>query len=381
MARYRFFNPQVYGVEGLKTHAKITLVIRREGKQMKRYVHASTGNYNRKTATIYEDLTYFTADPKIGEDAVDLFNYLTGYSRFQDYNSLIVAPLLMRRKIMELIEEQAAKGDDGQIFIKCNSITDPGIIAGLYRASQAGCWVDIVVRGVCCLKPGVEGLSTNIRVRSIIGKYLEHSRIYKFGDGDEQQVYIGSADLMHRNISRRCEILIPITSTRLRARLDEIIRTCLYDEHLAWELKEESWTWVNGDAEKDTHQIFEKVYEHQVMTKTAKKKKVGCWDGKEREKWNRFLGIGIGFADVFFPSSTALVCGRRLTRSPNTRNYGTRLYRQLCGRCDVDRCLCGDRSAHGQTLLKGTKQKVTSGVSLSTVNFGYQAISLVVLVT
>jgi len=286
---------QVYGVENLKTHAKVTLVIRREGKQTKRYVHASTGNYNRKTATIYEDLTFFTADPKIGEDAVDLFNYLTGYSRFQDYNSLIVAPLLMRRRIMELIEEQAALGEDGQIFIKCNSITDPGVIAGLYRASQAGCWVDIVVRGVCCLKPGVEGLSTNIRVRSIIGKYLEHSRIYKFGDGEKQKVFIGSADLMHRNISRRCEILwvsrarflslqiadnvsrvsrIPIISSRQRSRLDEIIRACLYDEHLAWELKGETWTSINGDAAKDTHEIFEKVYEHQVMTKTAKKKKV-----------------------------------------------------------------------------------------------------------
>lgn len=174
---------------------------------MKRYVHTSTGNYNRKTAGVYEDLSFFTADPKIGEDAVDLFNYLTGYSRFQDYHSLVVAPLLMRRRLMDLIEEQAAKKDDGQIFIKCNSITDPGVIAGLYRASQAGCWVDIVVRGVCCLKPGVEGLSTNIRVRSVIGKYLEHSRIYKFGDGEEQQVFIASADLMHRNISRRCEIL------------------------------------------------------------------------------------------------------------------------------------------------------------------------------
>lgn len=267
----------VYGVEGLKTHAKITLVIRKEGKAMKRYVHTSTGNYNRKTATIYEDLSFFTADPKIGEDAVDLFNYLTGYSRFQDYNSLIVAPLLMRRRLMELIEEQAAKGDDGQIFIKCNSITDPGVIAGLYRASRQGCWVDIVVRGVCCLKPGVPGLSDNIRVRSIIGKYLEHSRIYKFGDGDDQKVYIGSADLMHRNISRRCEILIPINNPRQRARLDEIIRACLYDEHLAWELKGETWTWVNGDPAKDTHEIFEKVYEGQVMTKTAKKKKVSCF--------------------------------------------------------------------------------------------------------
>ncbi|KAI9018844.1 polyphosphate kinase [Hyaloraphidium curvatum] len=264
----------VYGVEGLKTHAKITLVIRKEGKSTKRYVHASTGNYNRKTAGIYEDLSFFTSDQRIGEDAVDLFNYLTGYSRFQDYNSLIVAPLLMRNKLMELIEEQAAKGDDGQIFIKCNSITDPGIIGALYRASQAGCWIDIVVRGVCCLKPGVEGLSKNIRVRSIIGKYLEHSRIYKFGDGEDTKVYIASADLMHRNISRRCEILVPITSPRQRARLDEIVRACLYDEHLAWELQGETWSYVNGDPEKNTHTIFEKVYEHLVQTKTARKKRL-----------------------------------------------------------------------------------------------------------
>ncbi|HKX76018.1 MAG TPA: polyphosphate kinase 1 [Acidimicrobiia bacterium] len=226
----------VYGVGGLKTHTKLSLVVRDEGDTIRRYCHIGTGNYNESTARIYEDLGLFTSDPDLGADLSDLFNFLTGYSRQRTYRKLAVSPDGIRRRLLDLIEREAAM-EDGTITMKMNSLVDTGMIDALYTASEAGAKIDLIVRGICCLVPGVPGQSSNIRVRSIVGRYLEHSRIYRFGSRSRTRTYlIGSADLMPRNLDRRVEALAPVEDPDLQFRLDEVIEVLMSDDFLAWEL-------------------------------------------------------------------------------------------------------------------------------------------------
>ena len=226
----------VYGVVGLKTHAKTCLVVRRENDGIRRYAHIGTGNYNSSTARLYEDLGLLTTDPDLGADLTDLFNLLTGYSRQREYRKILVAPVTMRPALVDLIQREAAQ-PDGAIVLKMNSLVDADLIDSLYEASQAGVSIDLLVRGICCLRPGVPGLSETIRVRSIVGRFLEHSRVYRFGSAERGRTYlIGSADLMPRNLDRRVEALTPVEDPALRLRIDEILQVELDDDELAWEL-------------------------------------------------------------------------------------------------------------------------------------------------
>jgi polyphosphate kinase len=245
----------VYGVVGLKTHAKVTLVVRQEKERIRLYCHVGTGNYNPKTATTYEDLGLMSADPDLGADLTELFNYLTGYSRQSDYRKLIVAPVTIRPELVKRIERQAALGPAGRITMKMNSLVDPELIDALYSASQAGTPIDLVVRGICCLHAGVPGLSETIRVRSIVGRFLEHSRIFRFGpDPHTAEYLIGSADLMPRNLDRRVEALVPVTAGPLRDRLDEILSIDLADDTQAWELANDgTWRRVSGTRGVNAH--------------------------------------------------------------------------------------------------------------------------------
>jgi polyphosphate kinase len=229
-----------YGIVGLKTHAKICLVVRREGSSLRRYVQMGTGNYNPSTARIYTDFSYFTDDPSLAEDASDLFNHLTGYSEQKEYEQLLVAPQSMRDGILRLIEEQtekAKKGETARITGKMNSLTDPRIMASLYQASQAGVKIDLIVRGICCLRPGLEGVSENIRVVSLVGRFLEHARALAFGEGDDEKIYLGSADLMQRNLDRRVEQLFPLREQRHRDKVRRLLELQMADTANARELK------------------------------------------------------------------------------------------------------------------------------------------------
>jgi len=223
----------VFGFLDLKTHCKLSMVIRNEGQGLRRYVHLGTGNYNPTTAVLYTDLGLFTADEQIAEDASAVFNLLTGYSQGHAWRKLIVAPNDLHRRTIELIDDQAARAREGRpsrIVAKLNSLVDPDVIESLYRASQAGVPIDIIARGICSLRPGVPGLSETIRVRSIVDRFLEHSRIYAFGAGDEARVFISSADWMPRNFHRRVEVMVPIESPDLAGRiLEEIIPVYLSD--------------------------------------------------------------------------------------------------------------------------------------------------------
>lgn len=223
----------IYGLLGLKTHSKITLVVRREGDEIRRYAHLGTGNYNHITAQLYEDLGLFTCDEAIGEDATDLFNYLTGYSDKKDYRKLLVAPINLREGITRLIRREIEnhKNDgSGRLIFKMNSLVDSSIIQELYQASQAGVQVDLLVRGICCLRPGLKGISENIRVSSIVGRFLEHSRIYYFYNSGKEEIFLGSADLMPRNINRRVEALFPIRDlAMIRYLRDTVLQTYLAD--------------------------------------------------------------------------------------------------------------------------------------------------------
>ncbi|HZN54831.1 MAG TPA: polyphosphate kinase 1 [Candidatus Polarisedimenticolaceae bacterium] len=223
----------VYGLLGLKTHCKLALVVRREGSTIRRYTHLSTGNYNVFTAQQYTDFGLLTCDEAIGADASDLFNYLTGYSSKSSYRKLAVAPINLREKVEELIEREIAHqkaGRGGQIILKMNALVDRRTIRLLYAASQAGVAVDLVVRGICCLRPGVPGVSENIRVVSIVGRFLEHSRVFYFRNGGEEEVYLGSADLMPRNLNGRVEVMFPVTDPRLVSVLrEEILGAYLAD--------------------------------------------------------------------------------------------------------------------------------------------------------
>jgi len=242
----------VYGLVGLKTHSKTALVVRDEVDGIRRYCHVGTGNYNPKTAGLYEDLGLLSADPDLGADLSELFNYLTGYSRKSHYRKLLVAPLSLRSEMVELIQAQRDAGADGRIVMKMNSLVDSSVIDELYAASEAGVSIDLVVRGICCLRPGVEGLSENIRVRSIVGRFLEHSRIYAFGRREQRRYLIGSADLMPRNLDRRVEAVTPVDHVDLQARLQEILDVCLADDLLASVLHADG-SWHKVPCEKDVN--------------------------------------------------------------------------------------------------------------------------------
>ena len=224
-----------YGLLGLKTHSKIALVVRKEGDHIRRYVHLGTGNYNHITATIYEDLSLFTCDEEIASDATDLFNYLTGYSLKEDYHKLLVAPINLRQRFEDMIIREIhlqQEGQQGHLIFKMNSLVDKPIIALLYKASQAGVKVDVIARGTCSLRPGIPGLSENIRVISIVGRFLEHSRIYYFHNGGDEQIFLGSADLMPRNLNQRVEVLFPIEDSCMVQNIHENILNVLLADNV-----------------------------------------------------------------------------------------------------------------------------------------------------
>jgi polyphosphate kinase len=246
----------VYGIVGLKTHSKTALVLRREEDGVRHYCHVGTGNYNSKTARVYEDIGLLTADEEIGNDVGELFNYLTGFSRHADYRQILVSPVTVRKRVLAMIEEQTEAGARGRIVLKLNGLTDAAIIDALYRASGAGVPIDLSVRGLCRLRPGIPELSETIRVRSLVGSFLEHSRIYRFGgapkdpsmgEGMPLKIYIGSPDLMGRNLDRRVEVLAPIRDPELQARLFEILDLVFADETNTWELRpDRRWSRVEN---------------------------------------------------------------------------------------------------------------------------------------
>jgi polyphosphate kinase len=252
-----------YGIVGLKTHSKCVLVVRNDPDKMRRYVHIGTGNYNSSTARLYEDIGFFTCEDEIGSDVAELFNFLTGYAQEPDYKVLLVAPRQLRNRIIALIEKEATFGGAGRITIKINSISDPAVIEALYRASGAGVKIQLIVRGICCIRAGVPGMSENIEVRSILGRYLEHSRIYRFEHGlddDEPLHLIGSADMMGRNLDGRVEALAPLTHPKHRMWLDKVLGFLLDDTSTHFLLNSDNhWTRVgsvadSGDAQKKLHE-------------------------------------------------------------------------------------------------------------------------------
>jgi polyphosphate kinase len=231
-----------YGSALLKTHTKTAMVVRREPDGIRRYVHIGSGNYNSRTARLYTDVGLFTCSPSIGADVSDLFNSLTGISRQRLYRKLLIAPANMRDRFIELIAREtthAREGRGGRIVAKMNALVDAGTIDALYAASEAGVEIDLIVRGICCLRPGLDGVSSRIRVRSIIGRFLEHSRVWQFGNGGADEFYIGSADWMPRNFLRRVEAITPVEAPRLRERLRSLLQTCLADNRQAWVLDSE----------------------------------------------------------------------------------------------------------------------------------------------
>ena len=253
-----------YGIAGLKIHTKTALVVRDEPDGIRRYSHIGTGNYNPATAKIYEDLGLFTADPVVGDDLTRLFNYFTGYARETDFERLLVAPQHLRPGIERLIRNEIAAGPGrGRMILKMNSLLDPAMIELLYEASEAGVRIDLIIRGICALRPGVPGRSENIKVRSIIGRYLEHSRIYHFANGAGEGVpayYIGSADLMPRNLDRRVEALVPVRGEDLQRLLAEVLEVNLSDDRLAWALGDDgAWRRLHGPAGVDTHERLQEI--------------------------------------------------------------------------------------------------------------------------
>jgi polyphosphate kinase len=252
----------VYGVPGLKTHSKTALVVRREAEGIRRYVHIGTGNYNSRTARTYTDVGLFTADEAIGADVSDLFNLLTGYSRFSSYRRLLVAPQGLRSGILALIARETAHAQAGRparIVAKMNAVVDHEVIDALYAASVAGVTIDLIVRGICCLRPGVPELSERIRVISVIGRFLEHSRIWMFENGGAAEFFIGSADWMPRNLDRRVEVVTPVQSASHQAQLRTVLEICLADDRSAWELASSGGYLQrrpDGPGERTTHQTL-----------------------------------------------------------------------------------------------------------------------------
>ncbi len=263
----------VYGIVGLKTHCKLSLVIRQEGDTLRRYCHIGTGNYNPKTARYYEDLGLLTSRPSVGEDLTKLFNQLSGHTQAPQYRSLLVSPNGVREGLTERIRREIAHqqaGKAGRIRIKMNSLVDEQIIDELYRASKAGVKIEVLVRGMCALRPGVPGLSDHIKVHSVLGRYLEHSRIFSFDNGGDPDIFIGSADMMHRNLDRRVETLVKITQTEQFRQLHEIFDLGMSESVAVWELK------ANGVWSRETHNVLgEKLSDMQdvLMQRTLERKR------------------------------------------------------------------------------------------------------------
>ena len=249
----------VYGFVGIKTHCKVSLVVRREEDQIRRYVHLATGNYNPETARLYTDVGLFTCNEQFVEDASALFNYLTGYSEIPEWHKLILAPSRMKSFVIESIEHEASLGAEGRIVAKLNAILEPDVIAALYRASQAGVRIDLICRGICGLRPGVPGVSDNIRVISIVDRFLEHSRIFYFGAGGTPKLYMGSADWMDRNLIRRIEVIFPIEDPALRARLLEILAISLADNVKARQLQSDG-TWRRVEPAEGAFRLRSQQY-------------------------------------------------------------------------------------------------------------------------
>ena len=251
-----------YGVMALKTHSKTALIVRREGDSIRRYVHIGTGNYNSRTARIYTDLGLFSANQSLGADVSDLFNSLTGFSRQRLYRKLLVAPLAMRDRFIELVDreaEHARAGRPARIVAKMNALVDPAMIRALYAASEAGVQIDLIVRGICGLRPGVAGVSESIRVVSIVGRFLEHSRLWYFANGGGEEFYIGSADWMQRNFDRRVEVVAPIDDPALHPRLHSLLETYLADNRHCWELRADGTyeqRLPDGDPERGSHEAL-----------------------------------------------------------------------------------------------------------------------------
>ncbi|WP_425552354.1 RNA degradosome polyphosphate kinase [Dactylosporangium maewongense] len=248
----------VYGLVGLKTHTKTALVVRQEGNHIRRYCHVGTGNYHPKTARLYEDYGLLTADPEVGADLTDLFNVLTGYSRQTSYRRLLVAPHGVRRGIIDRIDREISLGEQGLIQLKVNSLVDEEIIDSLYRAGQAGVSVDLIVRGICALRPGVPGLSDNIRVRSVLGRFLEHSRVFRFGRDASAEYWIGSADLMHRNLDRRVEALVKVTDPVAAGELDRVLKLMMSDDTGAFELAGDG-TWHRRQGKNPQEALLRRI--------------------------------------------------------------------------------------------------------------------------
>jgi polyphosphate kinase len=252
-----------YGVAGLKTHAKVLLIVRREGAEIQRYVHIGTGNYNPRTVRLYTDFGLLSADPELGADLSDLFNVLTGFGEPQAYRKLLVAPRWMKLRFLELIDleaEAARSGGMGRILATMNALVDPDIIEALYRASMAGVEIDLIVRGICCLRPGLPGISENVRVISILGRFLEHSRAFLFANGGAETVWISSADWMPRNLDRRVEAAVPIENPRHRMEIRRAMEIMLQDNRQAWDMQPDG-SYIQrrpaeGETERGTHQLL-----------------------------------------------------------------------------------------------------------------------------
>jgi len=252
-----------YGVTGLKTHAKVLLVVRREGDAIRRYVHIGTGNYNPRTARYYTDFGILSADPDLGADLSDLFNVLTGFGAPTGYRKLLVAPRWMKASFLEKIRreaEHARRGVQGRILAKMNALVDPVVIEALYEASQAGVEIDLIIRGICCLRPGVPGVSERIRVISILGRFLEHSRAFLFRNAGKEECYISSADWMPRNLDRRIEAAVPIEEPKHRAEIRRLLEGMLEDNRQAWELGADGRytqrTPAPGEPDRGTHRVL-----------------------------------------------------------------------------------------------------------------------------
>ncbi len=263
----------VYGLVGLKTHCKLALVVRQEGGVLRNYSHIGTGNYNPKTSRIYEDLGLLTADDQVGKDITRLFNQLSGYAIEKKFKRLLVAPLHLRAGLIKRIDAEAAAARAGKpagIRIKVNSMVDEVVIDALYRASQAGVPIDVWVRGICSLKPGVAGLSDNIRVRSILGRYLEHSRIFRFHNGGDPQVFIGSADMMHRNLDRRVESLVRLTDPAHIAELEELFDLAMDDGTSSWRLGSDG-VWIRRSRDDEDAPLVD--LQNELMHSSGERKR------------------------------------------------------------------------------------------------------------
>ena len=260
----------VYGIPGLKVHAKIAQVIKRQGGKLKSYVHLATGNYNPSTSKIYTDMSYFTTKETFSTDATHFFHFLTGFSTHTKLDTLFMSPTQIKPKLIKLIEKERKHGSQGHIILKANSLVDADIIQALYIASQKGCKVDLIIRGICCLKPGIKGISENITVSSVIGKYLEHARVYFFKH-DKVKCYISSADLMPRNLVRRVELMTPILEETLTQKIEQILMLQLADNSLRWELQEDgNYTKVPSLGKRINNQCVLEEYVNKIHDKTKK---------------------------------------------------------------------------------------------------------------